>query len=186
MRLVHHQAPEGEIRRRQSRWLGDNCPSGPKEMMCLGHFRDLLQPYRINRRASVGARSFFWKRQASAARIESERVPGAATPRRNCGRALKGALFLRSRTTSLRAFSQPRPGTRLAATLGATSFPGGPWPRPLTIAVKDQICAGCRGQDHEGHCPFREAGECALWTYIPLLVDAVEEVTQALRPPSPH
>ncbi len=51
-------------------------------------------------------------------------------------------------------------------------------------AVKAQICAGCRGEDDKGHCPFRETGECALWTYLPLLVDAVEEVTQALGPPS--
>ncbi len=47
-------------------------------------------------------------------------------------------------------------------------------------AVKDQICGACRAQDLEGCCPFRERGECALWTYLPLLVDAVEEATQAL------
>lgn len=49
-------------------------------------------------------------------------------------------------------------------------------------AVKHQICADCRGQDQEGLCQFREAGECALWSYLPLLIDAVEEVTQALAP----
>jgi hypothetical protein len=53
-------------------------------------------------------------------------------------------------------------------------------------AVKDQICAGCRGQDQEGHCAVGEAGECALWMYLPLLVDAADEVTQALGPPSTH
>jgi len=53
-------------------------------------------------------------------------------------------------------------------------------------AVKDQICAGCRGQDQEGHCPLREEGECALWMYLPLLVAAADEVTEALGPPSTH
>jgi len=53
-------------------------------------------------------------------------------------------------------------------------------------AVKDQICAGCRGQDQQGQCSLRESGECALWTYLPLLVDAVEEVTQGLGPGLNH
>lgn len=57
---------------------------------------------------------------------------------------------------------------------------------PYVDAVKEQICEGCRGQDQEGHCQFREAGECALWMFLPLLVDAADEVTQSLGPPPTH
>jgi len=43
-------------------------------------------------------------------------------------------------------------------------------------AVKSQVCGACSGRDPDDHCPFRGVAECALWTYLPLVVDAVEEV----------
>ena len=45
--------------------------------------------------------------------------------------------------------------------------------------VKARICGGCEAQDKQEHCALRERGECALWTYLPLLVDAIDEVTRA-------
>ncbi len=55
---------------------------------------------------------------------------------------------------------------------------------PYVDAARDRICRDCLGQDSQGDCSFREGGECALWTYLPLLVDAVEEV-QLTRPSRP-
>ena len=46
-------------------------------------------------------------------------------------------------------------------------------------AVKSQVCGACSGRDPDDYCPFRNSAECALWTYLPLVVDAVEEVRKA-------
>jgi hypothetical protein len=46
-------------------------------------------------------------------------------------------------------------------------------------AVRAQVCHSCRGQVPAGECALRDKGECALWTYLPLIVDAIEEVHQA-------
>ena len=43
-------------------------------------------------------------------------------------------------------------------------------------AVKNQVCGSCSGRDPDDYCPFRNSAECALWTYLPLVVDAVEDV----------
>jgi hypothetical protein len=43
-------------------------------------------------------------------------------------------------------------------------------------AVKSQVCGACSGRDPNDYCPFGNAAECALWAYLPLVVDAVEEV----------
>jgi len=42
-------------------------------------------------------------------------------------------------------------------------------------AIKEQVCGSCSGQDADDYCPFRDSAGCALWTYLPLVVDAVDE-----------
>jgi hypothetical protein len=49
-------------------------------------------------------------------------------------------------------------------------------------AVKSQVCGSCSGRDPHDYCPFRTSAECALWTYLPLVVDAVEEVRNGPGP----
>ncbi len=49
-------------------------------------------------------------------------------------------------------------------------------------AIRAQVCGPCHNQDSDGHCRYREGAECALWTYLPLVVDAVEEVRGTLGP----
>jgi len=51
-------------------------------------------------------------------------------------------------------------------------------------AIRSQLCTTCEGEDRSGHCAYRQSGECALWTYLPLVVDAVEEVCAAGGAPS--
>ena len=43
-------------------------------------------------------------------------------------------------------------------------------------AIEDQVCRRCHEQDAQGRCRLRDRGECALYTYLPLVVDAIEEV----------
>jgi hypothetical protein len=42
-------------------------------------------------------------------------------------------------------------------------------------AIQAQICPCCY-QDRAGRCALRNAGDCALETYLPLVVDAIETV----------
>jgi len=46
-------------------------------------------------------------------------------------------------------------------------------------AIEAEICGHCAQQDAEGACELRDEGQCALYTYLPLLVEAVEEVRAA-------
>jgi hypothetical protein len=46
-------------------------------------------------------------------------------------------------------------------------------------AVEAEICGRCPQQDAEGECELRDEGECALYTYLSLVVEAVEEVQSA-------
>lgn len=43
-------------------------------------------------------------------------------------------------------------------------------------AIEARICGGCRQQNAAGHCGPREKGECGLYAYLPLVVEAIEEV----------
>jgi hypothetical protein len=43
-------------------------------------------------------------------------------------------------------------------------------------AIEAAVCARCPEQDAAGHCRLRGKGECGLYTYLPLVVDAIEEV----------
>jgi hypothetical protein len=46
-------------------------------------------------------------------------------------------------------------------------------------AVRAEICHGCPEQDDAGSCALRDAAECALFVYLPLVLDAVESVAAA-------
>ena len=43
-------------------------------------------------------------------------------------------------------------------------------------AVEAQVCTGCGESDSEGRCGTRDRGECALSSYLALVVDAIEDV----------
>lgn len=45
-------------------------------------------------------------------------------------------------------------------------------------AVESQICSACE-QDAGGRCNVRDRGDCALYMYLSLVVDAIEEVKEA-------
>lgn len=44
-------------------------------------------------------------------------------------------------------------------------------------AVRAEICHGCPQEDAAGSCALRESAECALFVYLPLVLDAIESVT---------
>ena len=48
-------------------------------------------------------------------------------------------------------------------------------------AIEAAVCTRCPEQDTQGHCDLRSKGECGLSTYLPLVVDAIEEVKSAGR-----
>jgi hypothetical protein len=43
-------------------------------------------------------------------------------------------------------------------------------------AVQGSICSRCPDQDAAGRCEYREKAQCALYTYLPLVLDAIEHV----------
>ena len=49
-------------------------------------------------------------------------------------------------------------------------------------AIQDRICRNCPCQDQSGACRYRQRGECAAWTYLPLLVEALDEVAERESP----
>jgi hypothetical protein len=49
-------------------------------------------------------------------------------------------------------------------------------------AVEAEICSRCAERGEPEHCPTRERGDCALAMYLPLVLDAVEEVRSATAP----
>jgi hypothetical protein len=42
-------------------------------------------------------------------------------------------------------------------------------------AVEAEVCVHCR-QDEDRHCALRAGAECALYAYLPLVLEAIEEV----------
>ena len=48
-------------------------------------------------------------------------------------------------------------------------------------AVRAEICPSCPQQDAQGACAVREASDCALLTYLPLVLDAIESVNGGAR-----
>ena len=51
-------------------------------------------------------------------------------------------------------------------------------------AIEDQVCRRCHEQDEAGRCRLRDRGECALYSYLPLVVDAIDEVMGTGSPPA--
>lgn len=47
-------------------------------------------------------------------------------------------------------------------------------------AVRAEICTGCAEATAEGGCALREKASCALYTYLPLVLEAVEGVNERL------
>jgi len=48
-------------------------------------------------------------------------------------------------------------------------------------AVRAAICPSCPQQEPDGACAVREASDCALLTYLPLVLDAIETVRGEAR-----
>jgi len=44
------------------------------------------------------------------------------------------------------------------------------------VAVRNEICSGCRERRADGSCELRASATCALDAYLPLVVDALEDV----------
>jgi hypothetical protein len=49
-------------------------------------------------------------------------------------------------------------------------------------AIEARVCSQCPDRDDLGRCHLRRDGRCALAVYLPLIVEAIEEV-EALRGP---
>ena len=49
---------------------------------------------------------------------------------------------------------------------------------PYIEAVRREICMKCRGANPEGKCPLRDTLDCGLDRYLPLVLEAIEEVNQ--------
>ena len=43
-------------------------------------------------------------------------------------------------------------------------------------AIEEDVCRGCHESDADGRCVLRDQGRCALYTYLSLIVDAIDEV----------
>ncbi len=47
--------------------------------------------------------------------------------------------------------------------------------------VEARVCSRCAHRDALGLCRLRQDSRCALWLYLPLIVQATEEAEAALR-----
>ena len=54
-----------------------------------------------------------------------------------------------------------------------------------TAAVEEQVCSRCSAEAGSGDCRVRDRAECALYSLLPLVVEAVEEVHGSLLPSAP-
>jgi hypothetical protein len=50
-------------------------------------------------------------------------------------------------------------------------------------AVEAEVCNTCSNQDERGYCGLRHRGQCSLYSYLYLVVEAVEEAKLALGEP---
>ena len=55
---------------------------------------------------------------------------------------------------------------------------------PYLDQLRAQVCSTCH-EDQRGSCPFRNQLDCALDTYLPLIVDEIESALE-LNPVVPH
>ena len=49
-------------------------------------------------------------------------------------------------------------------------------------AIEAQVCSQCSEHDPGGACRLRDRGECSLYSFLPLVVEAVEEVHASFSP----
>lgn len=49
---------------------------------------------------------------------------------------------------------------------------------PYLEAVREGICMKCRAETPGGRCPLRDTLDCGLDRYLPLVLDAIEEVKE--------
>ena len=47
---------------------------------------------------------------------------------------------------------------------------------PYVAAVRKNICMKCRGKKEGGECELRDTVDCGLDRYLPLILEAIEEV----------
>lgn len=52
---------------------------------------------------------------------------------------------------------------------------------PYVKAVRRQICSQCKNAKGSDHCELRDNIDCGLNRYLPLVLNAVEEVNQKLN-----
>ncbi|HUN82688.1 MAG TPA: hypothetical protein VMV81_14380 [Phycisphaerae bacterium] len=52
---------------------------------------------------------------------------------------------------------------------------------PYVQAVRGQICSVCRFEDVDGACSMREDIDCALNTYLPIIIDEIEQELDRVR-----
>jgi hypothetical protein len=44
-------------------------------------------------------------------------------------------------------------------------------------AVERDVCSACQARAGDAGCRARERGECTLYLYLPLVIEAIEDVT---------
>ena len=62
----------------------------------------------------------------------------------------------------------------------AESLPGELKIEPYIQAVRESICMRCRNQFPAGKCELRDTVDCGLDRYLPLVLEAIEEVNRQL------
>jgi hypothetical protein len=49
-------------------------------------------------------------------------------------------------------------------------------------AIQASVCAGCPDQNAAGQCAVRDHADCALYNYLSLVLDAIDDVDEATPP----
>lgn len=52
---------------------------------------------------------------------------------------------------------------------------------PYVEAVRARLCSQCKNSKGSEHCELRDNVDCGLNRYLPLVLDAIEEVNQKIR-----
>ena len=50
--------------------------------------------------------------------------------------------------------------------------------QPYLDAVRKNICTKCRAKTPDGPCPYRDSLDCGLDRYLPLILEAIDEVRE--------
>lgn len=51
----------------------------------------------------------------------------------------------------------------------------------VAAAVESQVCTSCSQREASGRCSSRDDGRCALSVFLPLIVEAIDEVERGHR-----